>query len=85
MEFGDMVWHCIIRYINMGKIKFALDFSLLACLFPELRDKEVPIWVSLSEGRTELYRQIVELELGHSRWLERYDLGIQLSSALQTW
>ncbi len=37
----------------------------LAC-----RDRSQPIWVSLSQGRTELYREILQLELGHCPYLE---------------
>lgn len=33
-------------------------------------DRSQPIWVSLSEGRTELYREILQLELGNSPYLE---------------
>ncbi|EFN54688.1 hypothetical protein CHLNCDRAFT_135316 [Chlorella variabilis] len=35
-----------------------------------LRDRSQPIWVSLSQGRTELYREILQLELGNSPYLE---------------
>jgi hypothetical protein len=35
------------------------------------RDRSQPIWVSLSEGRTELYREILQLELGHCPYLEQ--------------
>eukprot|EP00873_Tetraselmis_striata_P040725 jgi/Tetstr1/460989/TSEL_006140.t1 len=35
-----------------------------------LKDKSKPIWVSLSEGRTELYREIKRVYCGHSEKLE---------------
>jgi chorismate lyase len=35
-----------------------------------LRDRSQPIWVSLSQGRTELYREILQMELGNSPYLE---------------
>jgi len=35
-----------------------------------LKDSNKPIWVSLSEGRTELYREIKRLYYGHSQKLE---------------
>ncbi|PRW45747.1 chorismate lyase isoform B [Chlorella sorokiniana] len=35
-----------------------------------LRDRSQPIWVSLSQGRTELYRDILQLELGNCPYLE---------------
>ena len=34
-------------------------------------DKSQPIWVSLSEGRTELYREILQLEHGNCPYLEQ--------------
>lgn len=34
------------------------------------RDRSQPIWVSLSQGRTELYRDILQLELGNCPYLE---------------
>eukprot|EP00890_Picochlorum_soloecismus_P002384 jgi/Picsp_1/3146/NSC_05986-R1_ycf21 gene product len=37
-----------------------------------LRDKEKPIWVSLSSERTELYREILEVAYGHCPILERH-------------
>ncbi|PSC72581.1 chorismate lyase [Micractinium conductrix] len=36
-----------------------------------LRDRSQPIWVSLSQGRAELYRDILQLELGSSPYLEQ--------------
>ena len=35
------------------------------------RDRSQPIWVSLSQGRAELYRDILQLELGSSPYLEQ--------------
>ncbi|KAI3425032.1 hypothetical protein D9Q98_008410 [Chlorella vulgaris] len=35
-----------------------------------LKDRSQPIWVSLSQGRTELYREILQLELGNCPFLE---------------
>ncbi|KAH7621714.1 hypothetical protein Ndes2526B_g02528 [Nannochloris sp. 'desiccata'] len=35
-----------------------------------LKDKDQPIWVSLSRERTEMYREIIDLEYGHSVELE---------------
>lgn len=34
------------------------------------RDRSQPIWVSLSQGRTELYRDILQLEHGNCPFLE---------------
>lgn len=34
------------------------------------RDTSQPIWVSLSRERTEMYRQIIDLEYGESELLE---------------
>jgi len=35
-----------------------------------LKDKQQPIWVSLSEGRAELYREILGVECGGNEYLE---------------
>jgi chorismate lyase len=52
-----------------------------------LKDRSKPIWTSLSSERTELFREIIELEHGHCGELERYavvdhvlDVGIFFSS-----
>lgn len=39
---------------------------LLGC-----RDRSQPIWVSLSQGRAELYREILQVEYGSSAYLEK--------------
>lgn len=39
-------------------------------LWPWRRDRSQPIWVSLSQGRAELYRDILQLELGNSPHLQ---------------
>ena len=40
------------------------------CMHAVCRDRSQPIWVSLSEGRTELYREVLQLELGNCPVLE---------------
>lgn len=37
-----------------------------------LKDKEKPIWSSLSSERTELYRDIIDVQCGYCSELERY-------------
>ncbi len=37
-----------------------------------LRDTAAPIWVNLSRGRAELYREIQSLQQGDSKFLERH-------------
>lgn len=36
-----------------------------------IRDRSQPIWVSLSQGRAELYREILEVQYGSSPYLEK--------------
>eukprot|EP00195_Chlamydomonas_chlamydogama_P003558 CAMPEP_0202921130 /NCGR_PEP_ID=MMETSP1392-20130828/77231_1 /ASSEMBLY_ACC=CAM_ASM_000868 /TAXON_ID=225041 /ORGANISM="Chlamydomonas chlamydogama, Strain SAG 11-48b" /LENGTH=217 /DNA_ID=CAMNT_0049614677 /DNA_START=156 /DNA_END=809 /DNA_ORIENTATION=- len=37
-----------------------------------LKDKSKPIWVSLSQGHVELYREVQQLYYGHNSTVERY-------------
>lgn len=48
-----------------------MNDKVKTCLFSlPCRDKDQPIWVSLSRERTEMYREIIDLEYGHSVELE---------------
>ena len=38
-----------------------------------MQDKDAPIWVSLSKGRTELYRDIQLICYGNCDFIQRYE------------
>ena len=42
----------------------------LPCRAAVCRDRSQPIWVSLSQGRAELYREILQVQYGSSPYLE---------------
>lgn len=50
---------------------YAASWWCAATVGRYLADRRVPIWKSLSEGRVEVYREILEVYLGHSPELER--------------
>lgn len=61
---GIVVFH----FLSLGKTR--LIFFVFVSTNFLCRDKDQPIWVSLSRERTEMYREIIDLEYGHSAELE---------------
>ncbi|KAL4419142.1 hypothetical protein ABPG77_002655 [Micractinium sp. CCAP 211/92] len=70
---GPLVQRQVLLHIPDPHSKayvYASSWWSAATIDEYLRDRSQPIWVSLSQGRTELYREILQLELGHCPYLE---------------
>lgn len=70
---GPLVQRQVLLHIPGPHSKayvYATSWWNAATVDEYLTDRNQPIWVSLSQGRTELYRDILQLELGHCPYLE---------------
>ncbi len=61
------VW---LRTPSGQRLAYAVSWWNEAQVDASLRDKSMPIWASLAEKRTELFRDIRGIQLGHSAALE---------------
>lgn len=55
---------------SKGAMVYACSWWDAAHVSEYLKDSRRPIWESLSQGRTELYRDIQQVYCGHSDYLE---------------
>ena len=59
---------------SKGAMVYACSWWDAAHVSEYLKDSSRPIWESLSQGRTELYRDIQQVYCGHSHYLEEWAL-----------
>jgi chorismate lyase len=61
------VW---LRTATGQRLAYAVSWWNEAQVDAYLRDKSIPIWASLAEQRTELFRDVRGIQIGHSQALE---------------
>lgn len=75
LQFPDVVPQVLLRLPDLekgskGAMVYACSWWDAAHVSEYLKDSSRPIWESLSQGRTELYRDIQQVYCGHSDYLE---------------